>query len=331
MGMTPAVFAKIKKHILVGFDSILELGCQQLLVSNSIADLDEELQGYHDGDYTKALYESLGFFYESVDVCGGTIFCDFNNQPLELSREYDVVTNLGTSEHIFNQYNVFSSIHRATKRNGLMIHCLPLKHSPHGLFTYNVDFFISLCASNNYEVAEISFAWMNGCGEYIFDEIEAVSLCSHHEQYAFLVARKVNDFNFIPPQQIIYNPSVSIWDALALCSNKIGLLNRVFHYPFTDDALKHIKMFDAASEKHPNVILYGVGNLGVAILKFSKNKTAIKLAIDKSPVFMSGVDVVSPSLVKTVEFPVYIASDFYREEIRRGLIESFGENLEFLN
>lgn len=331
MGMTPSVFGKIKKHFPSNFESIIELGCQQLSALDSAGALQEELKFYKDGDYTKSMYERLGLIYDSVDVCGGTIFCDFNNQMLELPREYDVVTNLGTSEHVFNQYNVFASIHNLTKKNGLMIHCLPLKHSPHGLYTYNVDFFISLCVSNHYDLVEMAFGWRGDNGDYTFDSLFEVVKHSHVEQYVFLVAKKNNEDKFISPQQIIYNPEFSIGEVLKLCSEDKYLLSQVVQYPITDDILNHVAVFDAASENCSGVILYGAGHIGQAILKFSKNKSKIKFIVDRNARSVNGFDVNLLSDFNTLAFPVYIASDFYRGEIRGVLLEKFDKNVKVLN
>ncbi|MFQ1996704.1 hypothetical protein ACK35E_04795 [Aeromonas veronii] len=331
MGMTPAMFNKMKNHFPENFNSIIELGCQQFYSLNSAEIIDEELKNYQDGDFTKSMYENLGLKYDSVDVYGGTIFCDFNNQMLELSHQYDVVTNLGTSEHVFNQYNVFASIHNITKKNGLMIHCLPLKHSPHGLFTYNVDFFISLCFSNNYEVVELVFGWRGTDGEYTFGSLSDVVEHQTTEQYAFLVARKCLEDKFVSPQQIIYNPLISIDKVITLCSDDIYLLSQVVQYPFTDNVLNHTLIFDEVSNSHSEVLLYGAGHIGQAILKFSKHRKKINIIVDEHSHAMNDFKVNTLGDLDAINSPVYIASDFYREEIRRALLMKFDGRVVFLN
>ncbi|WP_429034302.1 hypothetical protein [Aeromonas veronii] len=331
MGMTPAIFCKIKKHITPEFDSIVELGCQQLGALSSISVLPDELKGYQDGDYTKSLYETIGLKYSSADVYGGTIFCDFNDSILVLPHQYDIVTNLGTSEHVFNQYNVFASVHNLTKTHGLMIHFLPIKHSPHGLFTYNVDFFISLCFANHYELVELNFCWRDADGEYVFAPLSEVMQHQTTEQYAFLVARKCHQDKFVSPQQIIYNPSISIDVLMTLCSGDMYLLSQVAQYPFTDVVLNHTIKFDEFSNNYPEVVLYGAGHIGKAILKFSKHRKKIKIVIDEYSHSVDDIKVNRLADIDAIDIPVYIASDFYREEIRNSLFIKYAERVVFLN
>ncbi|ENY70798.1 hypothetical protein G114_16380 [Aeromonas diversa CDC 2478-85] len=331
MGMTPAMFNKIKSHLPENFNSIIELGCQQFGLLNSAQLIDEELKGFKDGDFTKIMYEHLGLKYDSVDVCDGTIYCDFNNHMLELSHQYDVVTNLGTSEHVFNQYNVFASMHNITKKNGLMIHCLPLKHSPHGLFTYNVDFFISLCFSNNYEVVELVFCWRGTDGDFTFGSLSEIVKCQAAEQYAFLVAKKCQENLFVSPQQIIYNPLISIDAITTLCSNDINLLSQVLQFTFTDAVLNHTFNFDDVTGNYPDVMLYGAGDIGQAILRFAKNREKIKTVVDENLKFSDDYNIKRLSDIEAINVPVYIASDYYREEIRQTLSMKYSEEIVFLN
>lgn len=331
MGMTPAMFSKMKCHFPENLSSIMELGCQQFYSLNSAEVIDESLNGYQDGDFTKSMYENLGLKYDSVDVYDGTIFCDFNTQMLELSYQYDVVTNLGTSEHVFNQYNVFASIHNVTKKNGLMVHCLPLRHSPHGLFTYNVDFFISLCFSNNYEVVELAFGWRGDNSDYKFGTLSEVVEHQGTEQYAFLVARKCREEQFVSPQQIIYNHSISMDKVIALCSYDFYLLSQVVQYPFTNEILNHTLIFDEVSNSHSDVLLYGAGHIGQAILRFSKHRGKIKVIVDERTHAINGFIVNKLEDLDTINSPVYIASDFYREEIRHALLIKFDRMVVFLN
>jgi SAM-dependent methyltransferase len=97
--------------------------------------------------------------YEAIDLHGTKRAQRIDlNRPYDPARQFDLVLNFGTTEHIFNQYEAFHSIHKLAKAGGLMIHGLP--HSgdrEHGFYNYHATFFFDLAAANGYEV--VSFWW----------------------------------------------------------------------------------------------------------------------------------------------------------------------------
>ena len=82
------------------------------------------------------------------------------NYPLETSiyglanwEGFDLVTNNGTSEHLWNQHQVFTNAHNLCKEGGVILHILPF--TPwinHGFFNYNPIVFRDLAAANGYEI-----------------------------------------------------------------------------------------------------------------------------------------------------------------------------------
>lgn len=71
---------------------------------------------------------------------------------------FDLVTNNGTSEHVFNQYMCFRNAHDLCKNSGIMLHCLPF--TPwlnHGFYNYNPVLFRDLAGANDYK---IKFIWI---------------------------------------------------------------------------------------------------------------------------------------------------------------------------
>jgi hypothetical protein len=72
---------------------------------------------------TEDFYQSLGFDYLALDVNEnmGAVICDLN----QTGHPYraDLVTNNGTSEHIFNQAACFQNAHDMS--TSLMLHILP--------------------------------------------------------------------------------------------------------------------------------------------------------------------------------------------------------------
>ena len=104
------------------------------------------------GETTKELYVSLGCKdYVAIDVNEkmDAVVADLN-YPVDLGRQFDLVTNNGTSEHIFDQCSVFRNAHNLSKKT--MLHVLPL--SPwvnHGFFNYNPVLFRDLSIANDYK------------------------------------------------------------------------------------------------------------------------------------------------------------------------------------
>jgi len=75
-------------------------------------------------------YKELGCKqYESIDGNGrGTVIADLNRPlPKFLSWNFDLVTDFGTGEHIFDQRQVFKSIHIMIKRGGYFVFDRPCK------------------------------------------------------------------------------------------------------------------------------------------------------------------------------------------------------------
>ena len=103
-------------------------------------------------------YCDLGFReYSAIDVNTElkSIPMDLNfvlSEKYNFNKAYDLVTNNGTGEHIFDQKVVFENIHNLCKVGGVMIHVLPF--SPwinHGFYNFNPNLFRDLVAANEYE------------------------------------------------------------------------------------------------------------------------------------------------------------------------------------
>ena len=105
-----------------------------------------EIARLADRGYAEELLVASGFKYRSIDLFQGynTILFDFNiHQPSQqLAGQFDLVTSLGTTEHIINQYQAMKSIHEFTKTGGLIYHDLPMSgYYMHGYYSYNPLFF----------------------------------------------------------------------------------------------------------------------------------------------------------------------------------------------
>lgn len=128
-------------------------------------------QRFIGGQFTtgKEHFENLGMTHTSVDLNGedGALPLDLRCPEMfyEFRCKYDVLTNLGTTEHvepIEKQYECFSIIHDVVKPGGIMIHMVPdveeLENSgawkDHCSIYYTKEFFIELTEACNYTILE---------------------------------------------------------------------------------------------------------------------------------------------------------------------------------
>lgn len=111
------------------------------------------------GDYFRA----LGFSnYTAIDVNSvyGSLIMDLNVDLREAhgyTQTFDLVTNNGTGEHIFNQLSVFKNMHQLTNVGGMQLFVLPFYNwMNHGFFNFNPLLFTDLAAANGYEVVRLA-------------------------------------------------------------------------------------------------------------------------------------------------------------------------------
>lgn len=171
-----------------------------------------------DAPYARSFWEWIGYHYTLIDIDGspGSISLDLNcdSVPYEHWKRYEMVTNLGTTEHIANQENAFRAIHDLTMPNGLMIHQLPAQDMlNHGLANYNPKFFWMLARSNGYAVVHFDFCVdpaRYAVPENIlsFTEGYVASIRTSLKDFKVqdcgltIVLRKVYDIDFVPPIDI---------------------------------------------------------------------------------------------------------------------------------
>jgi len=106
---------------------------------------------------------------------------DFNHPAIEVPR-FDVVTDFGTAEHVYDIARVFEFMHRALKPGGLALHCVPAFAFPnHGFYTPNPNLFVEFARANDYELVDFSYVdnmfvrekqiAENGIGGFSFDAL----------------------------------------------------------------------------------------------------------------------------------------------------------------
>ena len=106
-----------------------------------------------------SLYAKLGITkYISFDLFDSRAEKVDLNLDLKRTDKWDIVTNFGTSEHVFNQQAIFKNCHDLTKTGGISLHCLPVSSGmDHGFFNYHPTFFRSLAIANNYSILDFRY------------------------------------------------------------------------------------------------------------------------------------------------------------------------------
>jgi hypothetical protein len=70
--------------------------------------------------------------------------------PDEHRGAYDLIANLGSTEHIFDQVNVFRCIHDFAKVGGIFWHSVPAVGYYNHKYNYHPLFFVFLARANEY-------------------------------------------------------------------------------------------------------------------------------------------------------------------------------------
>jgi len=163
----------------------------------------------------RLIWTWLGFEYAAIDVDGspGSIPLDlnFDEVPRKLRKRFQLVTNLGTTEHVANQIQAFKIIHDLAGRDGVMIHHLPAQgYMNHGLVNYNMKFFWMLARSNGYKWIYSDFTLSDqsySLPENIADTVRTHegSIDQRAKNYkavdcgVVVALQKVVDIEFVPP------------------------------------------------------------------------------------------------------------------------------------
>lgn len=118
---------------------------------------------------TAAYFKALGFAsYDAIDVNSkyGSLIMDLNvdlRQHYGFERTFDLVTNNGTGEHVFNQYAVFRNMHNLAAAGGVLLFVLPFHNwMNHGFFNFNPILFGDLAVANGYRILRLSVALSEG-------------------------------------------------------------------------------------------------------------------------------------------------------------------------
>lgn len=143
----------------------------------------------------RELYESMGCGrYESIDANGKATLLHDLNQPLDpWPGEFDLVTDFGTGEHIWDVAQVWRTMHDLTKPGGLIVFDKPTQgYEFHGFWGHNITVLNDIARANHYAVLHLAPVLANR------------GVC-YRGTY-----RKVEDAPFIPPSQGKYKGKLKV-------------------------------------------------------------------------------------------------------------------------
>lgn len=104
--------------------------------------------------------------YQAIDVCPAPfteiVDLNFAQIPDDWRGRFDLILNIGTTEHIFSQGNAHRFIHDALKVGGAIFHQTPAAGwANHGYFTFHPRFYRDLATANEYDMPDI---WYTAAG-----------------------------------------------------------------------------------------------------------------------------------------------------------------------
>lgn len=147
------------------------------------------------------------------------------NRPCDLGRRFDVCINNGTSEHIFDQANVYRFMHDHTKAGGVMIHYTPgLGWLNHGFYNVQPGFFFDLAAANRYEMLFTALSGFNELQQVHRPDDPAFSDPRFADSLICTVLRKTTDAEFTVPYQGFYSSHAEIGAFAAVNSGNLAAL-----------------------------------------------------------------------------------------------------------
>jgi SAM-dependent methyltransferase len=130
------------------------------LVGESMLELGDKINPAWTGEHKtyKAHFESLGFRHVSIDWNGnnGAIARDLREPLWDEFGQFDMVTNIGTTEHVDPQGKVWENIWRMCKPGGVIVSVTPYPDGKnwwwHGIHYPTREFFRALSMANSCEI-----------------------------------------------------------------------------------------------------------------------------------------------------------------------------------
>ena len=105
----------------------------------------------------KQYFKSLGINHVSIDINGkdGALPLDLR-YPIDM-EPFDMVTNIGTTEHVTDQEGVWRNIHNLCKTGGVIVSHTPLQGdwTWHGIWFPLESFYTQFASINGYKIEKL--------------------------------------------------------------------------------------------------------------------------------------------------------------------------------
>ena len=179
----------VQKKIIRPHNSIVDFGPQELLAKRQAVDIyarrhrdgdtvTQKINEIYDGDKPRlilpaAFYSLFGVErYRSIDLFDQQAdWIRDCNQPFRLPERFNVVTNFGTAEHVFNIAAMLRSIHDVLLTGGVALHVLPtFGDIDHGFFNIHPTLYLDLAAANNYVIEDFCYVDRWDIRNKVFEE-----------------------------------------------------------------------------------------------------------------------------------------------------------------
>ena len=207
-----ALYEKLFRSELKSAKSVIELGSQDVTVPQSVTYISSIFRdrgiAADPVDYirkpAREFYEKLGMEYQAIDIDGreGTIQLDLNTAqiPGHLQSRFDLVTNHGTTEHVFDQANCFKVMHNLCKPSGLMLHSVPCQgYMLHCLFSYRPAFFFQLARFNRYRTLGV---WTSPRGSHDLIPFDRANPTPEGDHLIIALLQKRHEAPMEPPYDV---------------------------------------------------------------------------------------------------------------------------------
>jgi hypothetical protein len=80
------------------------------------------------------------------------------NAPVSGLPEFDVVTNFGTTEHVFNIGEALRTVHELTRPSGVSLHAIPsFAFINHGFYNVHPNAMVEMARANGYDLLDFSY------------------------------------------------------------------------------------------------------------------------------------------------------------------------------
>jgi hypothetical protein len=160
------------------------------------------------------VFTAAGFQYTCCDVDQrpGTVYVDYNTLKFDRSLygKFDIVANVGTTEHLPNPVAALFLMHWMCRTGGILFNEVPLSGwTNHGLNNLTAKFWHTLRWMNSYEVlsAKIKYSDLGADNENVtgphLDFIENLRRAGENSATIEIVFRKTSDRGFVVPYDAV--------------------------------------------------------------------------------------------------------------------------------